>query len=115
MNKIDNSNEPIIKIKINKGATDFIIYECLNCKQKLFIENGVDRSTCPKCGFMINPIRKATRADMYESTMKASGIKVNVEVDTDDLDIAIGKAKELNRELKKAKELMSELATMLYR
>ena len=42
--------------------------------------------------------------------MDVSGIKVTVEVDTDDLDIAIGKAKELNRELKKAKVMMNELA-----
>ena len=41
--------------------------------------------------------------------MKASEIKIKIEVDTDDLDIAIGKAKELNRELKKAKELAGEL------
>ena len=43
--------------------------------------------------------------------MEASGIKVKVQVDTDDLDIAIGKAKEFNRELEKAKALSKELAS----
>lgn len=41
--------------------------------------------------------------------MDSSGIKVKVQVDIDDLDIAIGKAKELNRELDKIKASIGEL------
>ena len=41
--------------------------------------------------------------------MVASEIKIKVEVDTEDLDIALGKAKELNRELTKAKALIESM------
>ena len=41
--------------------------------------------------------------------MVASEIKIKVEVDTEDLDIALSKAKELNRELAKAKALIESM------
>ena len=41
--------------------------------------------------------------------MVASEIKIKVEVDTEDLDIALGKVKELNRELTKAKALIESM------
>lgn len=53
--------EPIIRL--NKGATDMVAYECLECGSKMFIENGVDGQMCHKCGGFIDPIGKANRND----------------------------------------------------
>ena len=49
--------EPIIKL--NKNATDILVFECLECGRKMFIENGIDSIGCCKCDGMITPIRKA--------------------------------------------------------
>ena len=109
MNKIGNINEPVKVIRINKYATNYIAYECYECKAEMLVENGIDGVVCHVCGFMLKPLRKVTRAELNERTNKASTIKANVEVDTEDLDIALGKAKELNRELTKAKALIESM------
>lgn len=57
----NKKNEPIIRL--NAGATDFVVYVCLDCQSKMFIENGVDGYVCHKCGYAIDPIGKATRTD----------------------------------------------------
>jgi ribosomal protein L37AE/L43A len=48
-------------IKLNKDATQFVVYECLDCQNKIFIENGVDGYKCNKCNGVIDPIDTATR------------------------------------------------------
>ena len=45
--------------KLNKNATDILVFKCLECGRKMFIENGIDSIGCCKCGGMITPIRKA--------------------------------------------------------
>jgi RNase P subunit RPR2 len=49
--------EPIIKL--NKNATDILVFECLECGREMYIENGIDSLKCYKCDGMIIPIRKA--------------------------------------------------------
>jgi len=49
--------EPIIKL--NKNATDILVFECLECGRKMFIENGIDSLKCYKCDGIIRPIGKA--------------------------------------------------------
>lgn len=50
-------------VRLNKGATDMVVFECLECGAKMFVENGVDGCRCLKCGGPIDPIGKATRTD----------------------------------------------------
>jgi hypothetical protein len=57
----NDKHEPIIRL--NKNATDFIVFECLDCKAKMFIENGIDGYVCHKCGYAIDPVCKANRTD----------------------------------------------------
>jgi len=57
----NKKHEPIIRL--NVGATNFVVYECLDCKARMFIENGIDSLKCHKCGYAIDPIGKATRTD----------------------------------------------------
>ncbi|GFN35367.1 hypothetical protein [Tepidimicrobium xylanilyticum] len=45
--------------KLNKNATDILVFECLECGGEMFIENGIDSLKCYKCDGMITPIRKA--------------------------------------------------------
>ena len=53
-------------IRLSKGATDMVVFECLECGAKMFVENGVDGIRCHKCGGPINPIGRATRTDYEE-------------------------------------------------
>ena len=42
--------------KLNKNATDILVFECLECGGELFIENGIDGLRCYKCDGMIRPV-----------------------------------------------------------
>ena len=55
----NQKGEPIIRL--NKDATDMVVFECLECGTKIFIENGIDGCRCLKCGGTIDPIGRAKR------------------------------------------------------
>lgn len=50
-------------IRLNKDAINFVELECLDCNNKMYIENGVDGYKCDKCGGVIDPIDTCTRID----------------------------------------------------
>lgn len=50
-------------IRLNKDAINFVVYECLECQNKMFIENGVDGYKCNKCNGAIDPIDTCTRVN----------------------------------------------------
>ena len=51
--------EPIIKL--NKNATDILVFECLECGGEMYIENGLDGLRCYKCDGMIRPVGRARK------------------------------------------------------
>jgi hypothetical protein len=57
----NKKGEPIIKL--NKSETHMIVFECLDCSAKMFIQNGIDGYKCYKCGGVIDPIGTAERTD----------------------------------------------------
>lgn len=50
-------------IRLNKSTTRFVVFKCLECGAKMFIENGIDGIRCHKCGGFIDPIGEATRTE----------------------------------------------------
>ena len=54
----NNKGEQIIRL--NSNAINMVVFECLECNTRMFIENGVDGYRCNKCGGPIDPIGKAT-------------------------------------------------------
>lgn len=57
----NRKGEPIIRLNIN--TTHMIVFECLDCSARMFIENGIDGHRCYKCGGVIDPIGEAERTD----------------------------------------------------